>query len=66
MYSDFAVNKYLHTVASDWIFISIKFPVLDGSQNFITVNIPPNLHISVDVRHHQAFSTNPQERGKYL
>jgi len=24
MYSDFAVNKYLHTVASSWIFINIK------------------------------------------
>jgi len=23
MYSDFAVNKYLHTVASGWIFINI-------------------------------------------
>jgi hypothetical protein len=24
MYSDFAVNKYLHTVASGWIFINIE------------------------------------------
>jgi len=24
MYSDFAVNKYLHTVASSWIFINIE------------------------------------------
>ena len=24
MYSDFAVNKYLHTVASGWIFINIQ------------------------------------------
>jgi hypothetical protein len=23
MYSDFAVNKYLHSVASGWIFINI-------------------------------------------
>ena len=23
MYSDFAVNKYIHTVASGWIFINI-------------------------------------------
>jgi len=23
--SDFAVNKYLHTVASGWIFINIEF-----------------------------------------
>ena len=27
MYSDFAVNKYLHTVASSWIFINIESPV---------------------------------------
>jgi len=25
MYSDFAVNKYLHTVASGWIFINTQF-----------------------------------------
>jgi len=24
MYSDFAVNKYLHTIASSWIFINIE------------------------------------------
>jgi len=24
MWSDFAVNKYVHTVASGWIFIDIK------------------------------------------
>ena len=24
MYSDFAVNKYLHTVASGWVFINIE------------------------------------------
>jgi len=25
MYSDSAINKYLHTVASSWIFINIVF-----------------------------------------
>ena len=25
MYSDFAVNEYLHTVASGWIFINTEF-----------------------------------------
>ena len=29
MYSDFAVNKYLHTVASGWIFINILQNYLD-------------------------------------
>jgi len=27
MYSDFAVNKYLHTVASSWIFINIEIHI---------------------------------------
>jgi len=30
MYSSFAVNKYLHTVASGWIFINTKFVHQDG------------------------------------
>jgi len=29
MYSDFAVNKYLHAVASGWIFIKIFVPYLE-------------------------------------
>jgi len=28
MYSDFAVNKYLHTVPSGWIFINITLVLL--------------------------------------
>ena len=28
MWSDFAVNKYLHTVASGWIFINIAFHLI--------------------------------------
>jgi len=32
MYSDFAVNKYMHTVASGWIFINIEcYKYLNGS-----------------------------------
>jgi len=42
-----------------------KFPVFDRSQNFIIVNFSFTLHVSIDVRHHKAFSTNPQEQGKF-
>jgi len=33
--SHFAVNKYLHTVASSWIFINIELCNIDSSTLFI-------------------------------
>jgi len=36
MYSDFAVNKYLHTVAFGWIFINTAYVLLyTTSRNFM-------------------------------
>jgi len=43
MYSDFAVNKYLHTVVSGWIFINIFLSVSLAGQNY--------LHYDCDIKH---------------
>jgi len=36
MWSDYAANKYLHTVASSWIFINIE--VTNTSQEYVASN----------------------------
>jgi len=42
MYSNFAVNKYLHTVASGWIFINITHHVLYNSNLWEQSSLWPN------------------------
>jgi len=39
MYSDFAVNKYLHTVASGWIFINTELGTMSVKKNPVNVGL---------------------------
>jgi len=39
MKSDFAVNKYLHTVASGWIFINVVGYIKNGSEEVVVEDV---------------------------
>jgi len=61
MYSDFAVNKYLHTVASGWIFINIELRCTEPwvKKNLINIFIRKIFTCSTEMHNSNVYRRRP-------